>query len=298
MRNTAANQQARLQAILDRIPTEHPLVGARLNDSRGVAGGCINQTQRLETDHGPVFLKTNRADQANLFDGEAHGLKLLAPHIRVPEVIAQGVDDGEAWLLIEWLELGGRGDDTAMGEALAALHHASSEAFGLDRNNHIGATDQINGWDRDWIRFYGQKRLAPQLDWAGRRGLSAATIDAGEKLIEALPAFFHGYHPAPSLIHGDLWGGNHDFLNDGTPVLFDPAAYYADREAELAMTELFGGFSARFRSAYEAAWPLDPGYRSRRDLYNLYHVLNHFNLFGGGYGRQASSMIDRLLAQI
>jgi len=252
----------------------------------------------LETDRGPIFLKRHRSDQAELYAGEAHGLNLLAPHIRVPEVLARGVTDDSAWLLLEWLDIGGGGDEARLGEQLAALHQQSSDAFGLDRDNHIGATDQVNGWERDWVRFYAKKRLAPQLDWAVARSLDPAIRTAGERLIDALPAFFSDYHPRPSLIHGDLWGGNHGFLADGTPVLFDPAAYYADREAEIAMTELFGGFSPRFCAAYEAAWPLDPGYRTRRDLYNLYHVLNHFNLFGGGYGRQSASLISRLLAQV
>lgn len=297
MRNTAVKQQERLQAILDQIPADHPLAGARLTASRGVGGGCINETERLETDRGPVFLKRHRPDQAELYAGEAHGLSLLAPHIRVPAVLAHGVTDDHAWLLLEWLDIGGGDDEERLGEQLAALHRQSGDAFGLDRDNHIGATDQINGWDRDWVRFYADKRLAPQLDWAAARGLDSGTIAVGERLIDALPAFFSDYRPRPALIHGDLWGGNHGFLTDGTPVLFDPAAYYADREAEIAMTELFGGLSSRFRAAYEAIWPLDAGYRVRRDLYNLYHVLNHFNLFGGGYGRQAGNLIARLSAQ-
>ncbi len=118
----------------------------------------------------------------------------------------------------------------------------------------------------------------------------------GEKLMDTLPAFFAGYTPQPSLLHGDLWSGNHAFLADGTPVIFDPAAYYGDRECDLAMTELFGGYSAEFYAAYRAAYPLDAGYATRRDLYNLYHILNHANLFGGGYTRQAEQMMQRLLA--
>ena len=262
-----------------------------------MAGGCINEAQQLDTDRGPVFLKRNRAEMAELFRAEARGLTLLAPHIRVPDVLANGVIDDSAYLLLEWLDVRPGGDDARLGERLAELHQQTAEAFGLDHDNHIGATPQLNGWSTDWVRFWGERRLAPQLQRATERGLDTGTIDAGQRLIEALPAFLCAYRPRPALIHGDLWGGNHGFLADGTPVLFDPAAYYADREAELAMTELFGGFAPGFRASYHAAWPLDPGYSGRRPLYNLYHVLNHYNLFGGSYGRQADGMIQRLLAE-
>ena len=133
---------------------------------------------------------------------------------------------------------------------------------------------------------------------AGENGYGAQLQRPGERLLDALPAFFAGYLPQPSLLHGDLWGGNHAFLADGAPAIFDPAAYFGDREADLAMTELFGGYPADFYAAYRAAWPLDAGYAARRNLYNLYHILNHANLFGGGYAQQAEEMMQRLLAEL
>ncbi len=144
--------------------------------------------------------------------------------------------------------------------------------------------------------FWRDRRLAFQLDRAAENGHGGRLQERGRRLLERVPAFFAGYVPVPSLLHGDLWTGNRAMLADGTPVVFDPAVYYGDREADLAMTRLFGGFGRRFYGAYEAEWPLDAGAASRCDLYNLYHVLNHLNLFGGGYRALAESTIDRLLA--
>ncbi|MFW6021129.1 MAG: fructosamine kinase family protein [Guyparkeria sp.] len=264
---------------------------------RGIGGGCIADASRLETNVGPLFLKTHPDRDDGMFPAEAHGLEALGARIRTPDVVAAGSVDGTAYLLLEWLDLGPV-DDTALGEALAELHAEPEPAFGWEEDNFIGAMPQLGGEDDDWARFYGQRRLTPQLDWAAERGLSSGTIDAGRELIEALPAFFTDYRPHPALIHGDMWGANHGALADGTPILFDPATYRADREAEIAMTELFGGFSPGFYRAYQAHLPLDPGYRTRKTLYNLYHVLNHFNLFGGGYASRADGMIRQLLAEL
>jgi len=186
--------------------------------------------------------------------------------------------------------------DELLGRQLAALHRVTHTRFGWHRDNTIGSTPQINTQKNDWVTFYREQRLRYQLELAAENGYGGSLQRRGEQLLERLPAFFISYRPRPSLLHGDLWGGNHAALTDGTPVIFDPAVYYGDREADLAMTELFGGFGSGFYSAYRAAWPLDPGYRVRKDLYNLYHVLNHLNLFGGGYRGQAEQMVDRLLA--
>ncbi|MGB8408842.1 MAG: fructosamine kinase family protein, partial [Gallionella sp.] len=168
--------------------------------------------------------------------------------------------------------------------------------FGFDHDNFIGTTPQPNGWKNNWIDFWRENRLGFQLRLAAQNGYGGQLQDLGVRLLDALPVFFNSYTPQPSLLHGDLWGGNHAYLPDGTPVIFDPATYYGDRECDLAMTELFGGYSAEFYAAYRAAYPPDAGYAVRRDLYNLYHVLNHANLFGGGYARQAEQMMQKLLA--
>ena len=150
----------------------------------------------------------------------------------------------------------------------------------------------------DWIEFFAQYRLGFQLDLAERSGYGGRWLEQGRRLCSRLADFFDGYRPRPSLLHGDLWGGNWAADAAGEPVIFDPASYFGDREADLAMTQLFGGFGRAFYDAYTSAWPLDPGAGTRRDLYNLYHVLNHLNLFGGGYRAQAERMIGRLLAAL
>ena len=174
-------------------------------------------------------------------------------------------------------------------------HGCKGKAFGFMQDNFIGTTPQPNGWKNTWIDFWGEQRLGFQLRLAAENGYSGQLQSLGEKLLDVLPDFFDGYIPQPSLLHGDLWSGNHAFLADGTPTVFDPASYYGDRECDLAMTELFGGFPASFYDAYRAEWPLHEDYKTRRDLYNLYHILNHANLFGGGYARQAEQMMQSLL---
>jgi fructosamine-3-kinase len=214
----------------------------------------------------------------------------------VPQVIASGLTAEVAFLALEWLELAGGGRGAPLARALARLHRNEGERYGWHRDNTIGPTPQRNAEADDWPTFFRDARLAPQLALARRNALPAALLDAGERLLAQVPALLAGHAPRPSLLHGDLWSGNAGCLASGEPVVFDPAVYYGDREADLAMTELFGGFDDAFHAAYREEWPLDPGYAERRTLYNLYHVLNHANLFGGGYARQAQSMIGALLA--
>ncbi len=265
------------------------------------SGGDIHQAWHLHTDQGDYFLKTNRPSTHPMFACEAHALQVIwdTHTIRCPRPFAHGESANHAFLLMEYLPLGYRGDERDRGRALALMHHQLSEngQFGWFEDNYIGHTLQPNGWLEDWIAFYGDKRLLHQLKLGHAAGLPTRTYELGLTLIEALPAFFSDYTPKPSLLHGDLWGGNSAFTEDGEPVLYDPASYYGDHEADLAMTELFGGFGADFYAAYRDVFPVDPGYRVRKTLYNLYHILNHFNLFGGGYGRSAHQMIETLLSE-
>jgi fructosamine-3-kinase len=237
-----------------------------------------------------------------MFAAEAAGLKELAAAraLRVPAVVCYGVVADASFLVLEYLELSGGDARTParLGYELAKQHRVTSESFGWTRNNTIGSTPQINTPSRDWIGFWRQRRLGYQLELAARNGLRGEVQRRGEQLLAGLEGFFMEYRPQPSLLHGDLWGGNQAALADGTPVIFDPAVYYGDREADIAMTELFGGFPGSFYSAYRETWPLDAGYGVRKELYNLYHVLNHHNLFGGGYGMQAGRMIESLLAKL
>ena len=273
---------------------------------RPVGGGCIHQAFAITGKGGygerSCFAKLNGPDRAPMFAAEAEGLAALraAAAVAVPAVVALGHDDERAWIILEWLELAAldSASGAQLGAALAAQHRVAHARFGWEHDNFIGATAQRNGWSGDWLAFWLDKRLHEQLKLAARHRLPSRMIDRGERLAADCAAFFRGHRPIASLLHGDLWGGNAAALSHGKAVVFDPAVYAGDREADLAMTELFGGFPKDFHSAYRAAWPLDDAYRVRRDFYNLYHVLNHANLFAGGYVRQAEQSVEKLLAEI
>ena len=264
---------------------------------RRVHGGDISEAHVFDDGERRYFVKRQAASRRAMFEAEADGLAVLGGHVRVPGFVLIGEVEGQAFLVLEALDLRAQGDAAALGEALARLHRAPQAGFGWQRSNWIGATPQINAPAGNWMDFWRTRRLGVQLQLAAQNGLPGALLRDGERLMAELPAFFAGYAPAPSLLHGDLWGGNHAYLADGSPVLFDPAVYCGDRECDLAMTELFGGFAPAFHAAYRAAWPLDAGYATRRRLYNLYHILNHANLFGGGYVTQAANMAHTLLAE-
>jgi fructosamine-3-kinase len=252
-----------------------------------------------------AFVKTASGEHAAMLGAEADGLRALASTrtVRVPQVLAAGVEGTTTFLALERLALRGRGGGAALGRALAALHRVAppcgpaGKRYGWSRDNWIGGTPQRNAWRDDWCAFLREQRLGPQLALAAKNAHRGALQRDGERLLAALPSLLRGHSPAPSLLHGDLWSGNAATLSDGAPVVFDPAVYVGDREADLAMTELFGGFDREFYAAYRDAWPLDAGYELRRNLCNLYHVLNHLNLFGGGYLGQARGMIAALLAE-
>ncbi len=264
-----------------------------------VAGGCIHRCFILEGGGRRYFAKTNDRSALDGFAAEADGLAALAAAgARVPAPLCRGQAGEAAFLVLEHLELRGTGDYAALGHSLAIVHSIRGESFGWRRDNYIGTTPQLNRRSPAWSDFWREARLEPQLELARKNGLGRDLVGKGERLAEALPRLLSQHAPAASLLHGDLWSGNAGFLADGAPVLFDPAVYWGDREADLAMTELFGGFPQAFYSAYAGAAPLDPGYATRKTLYNLYHVLNHANLFGGGYAAQAERMIERLLAEL
>jgi len=267
-----------------------------------VRGGSINECYRWEGNAGPVFVKLAPAQGSAMLEAEAAGLEELsrAQAVRVPRVLSVGTSTGKAWLALEWIRSGApsHATDAVLGEQLARQHRSTQPAFGWSHNNTIGSTPQLNDWDDDWVRFFGDRRLRFQLNIAADNGHRGKLQRRGEALLDRMSDFFSTYSPVPSLLHGDLWGGNRVADERGQPVIFDPAVYYGDREADLAMTRLFGGFGPAFYSAYESAWPLAAGAAVRTDLYNLYHVLNHLNLFGAGYLGQAISLIDILLAEV
>lgn len=262
-------------------------------------GGCINTSYRLHTTECDFFVKLNHASQLAMFGAEAEALQQLAATgtVRVPGVVTYGVLHGSAYLLLEFIQMRSASADAQaqLGHQLAALHRIRQPYFGWGRDNTIGTTPQPNAASDDWVEFWRDRRLGTQLRLAARQRGTVALLRQAERLQERLPALLP--QPVPALLHGDLWGGNHAMDAKGRPVIFDPACYYGDREADLAMTELFGGFAERFYAAYREAYPLSDGYAVRKRLYNLYHVLNHLNLFGAGYLRQAERLVDALLAE-
>ena len=263
-----------------------------------VSGGDISAAWRLTSSNGDLFIKTGPSSAENMFAAEAEALAELARpgSLRVPRVIATGQRGALAYLALEWLclEAADAKVEGLMGEQLAELHRTTSDRYGWHRDNMIGLTPQINTWDEKWIDFYREHRLAFQLRLAADRGFGADLKDRGSRLLKRLPIYFDNAEPLASLLHGDLWGGNWGSC-DGRPVIYDPALYYGDRETDIAMTRLFGGFGVAFYDAYEAAWPLSDGHEERQHLYQLYHVLNHLNLFGSGYLGRAIGLMDKLL---
>jgi protein-ribulosamine 3-kinase len=275
-------------------------VTAELQTVRTVGGGCINDAQHVRYGASEYFIKSNQAHRLDMFEAEAAGLAELrrCAALKVPAPVCAGGDAHVAWLVLEYLPLGGRGDAAALGAGLAALHRITRADFGWERDNTIGSTPQINTPAGDWVEFWRTRRLQYQLELAARNGHGGQLQAQGETLLDCFQHLFDDYTPVPSLLHGDLWGGNQAYTRSGEPAIFDPAVYYGDRETDLAMTELFGGFGGAFYSAYADAWPLDAGYPVRKTLYNLYHILNHLNLFGGGYLGQAQGMLERLLGEL
>ncbi|WP_404787762.1 fructosamine kinase family protein [Altericista sp. CCNU0014] len=270
----------------------------RLGGRRSVGGGSINQAFCIDDKDSrqQYFVKLNQASQVDMFEAEALGLQELAEarSVRIPQVVCWGAAEGSSYIVLEWIE-SGRGSASGwmnLGRQLALQHRTTSaKGFGWDRNNTIGSTPQPNPWTRDWAAFFTEHRIDYQLQLARERGTHFPQL---KRLFAALPKLL-GHAPAASLVHGDLWSGNVGFSVLGEPIIFDPAVYWGDREVDLAMTELFGGFPYGFYEGYREVWPLEPGYAERKVVYNLYHILNHFNLFGGGYRLQAEQMIQQII---
>ncbi len=275
-------------------------LGDTVADAHPIHGGDINQAAHVTLRSGDaLLLKWKRGVGADFFLAEAHGLRLLAgaEAIRVPGVLAVGSEP--PFLALEWIDQEHPAADSErmaerLGHGLAALHRCTAEMHGLDRDNYIGALPQPNTPSASWTAFYREWRIGAQMEIARREGMLPRTREAAlVRLQNRLDTLLDDAAMPPSLLHGDLWGGNYMVAAGGEPVLIDPAVYYGHREVDLAMTQLFGGFPARFYAAYHEAYPLDPGYDDRRALYQLYYVLVHMNLFGGGYAGQVDSIVRR-----
>jgi len=279
-------------------------LGVQLADrpAERLQGGSISECYRWESGAGSLFVKVAGAERLAALEAEALGLEELraANAVRIPGVLGHGANAEQAYLVLEWIELhpSSAVAEERLGEQLACQHLARAPQFGWQRDNTIGATPQHNDPMDDWASFFRERRLRCQLELAQANGHAGRLQERGARLLARMDGLFTARRPVPSLLHGDLWGGNWGVDSQHAPVIFDPAVYFGDREADIAMTHLFGGFGPSFHAAYEATWPLEPGAEIRTVLYNLYHVLNHLNLFGGSYARQAEQMIDRLLAEL
>ena len=281
--------------------------GFRVAATQPISSGLKWRTLRIDNASGAtppqVFAKLGDTASLLVFEAERDGLELLRSAnsaLRIPRVIACGEVAEQSLLVIEWIALKplGAQSGAALGSALADVHRSRAAKFGLGRDNFIGATAQINTQEDDWVTFWQHHRLLYQLHLAAKNRYPSQLISRGERLVADCAGFFQSYRPQASLLHGDAWAGNVATDGAGTPVMFDPAVYYGDRETDLAMSELFGGYPNDFYAAYRNAWPLDEGYAVRKQLYNLYHILNHANLFAGDYVRQAERMIEALLAEL
>ncbi len=282
-------------------------LGVRLVSLRPVGGGCSHACWCLQlADGSRLFAKTDSRDRLPVLAAERAGLEALAPWaaapLQLPHPLALAAVAEHAVLVLSWLDLEDCGASASgwreLGRGLAALHRSSragngGRGYGFDRDNFIGSARQANGWCPHWPTFFASARLDPQFASAARMGQG---LRGAELLLERLPNWL-GHTCEPVLVHGDLWSGNAGLLRGGGAALFDPACHWADREVDLAMARLFGGFPAAFFEGYKQAWPLPAGAETRVELYNLYHLLNHANLFGGGYRQQAQLCLDNLLTR-
>ncbi|GLT44951.1 hypothetical protein SLA2020_188220 [Shorea laevis] len=268
-----------------------------------VGGGCINRASRYDTDAGSFFVKTNRNIGPSMFEGEALGLDAMykTRTIRVPKPFKVGsLPTGGSYIIMEFVEFGAsRSNQSVLGRKLAEMHKAgkSENGFGFDVDNTIGSTPQINTWSSDWIQFYGEHRLGYQLKLAQKQYGDSTIYQKGQRLIQKMAPLFENIVIEPCLLHGDLWSGNITYDKNGEPVILDPACYYGHSEAEFGMSWC-AGFGGSFYNSYFEVMPKQPGFEKRRDLYLLYHYLNHYNLFGSGYGSSAMSIIDNYLRML
>lgn len=267
---------------------------------KSIVGGDINQAYCIQSDNQKFFVKLNATKHLQMFHREAQGLSLLASSnsFKVPRVIAYDSFEEHSFLILQYLDLSGSVQIENFAKTLAKLHQVKQSQYGLKQDNFIGLTPQKNSYCRCWQEFFAQHRLVYQLELLKAKGVNASSLHLVEQVIRSIDAFFIDYQPFPSLLHGDLWQGNYAFDPSGNAIIYDPACYYGDHEADLAMLELFGNPTEAFFAAYHAIFPIDAGYRQRKHLYNLYHILNHANLFGGGYLNQANRMAEQLLQVI
>ncbi|XP_072956058.1 protein-ribulosamine 3-kinase, chloroplastic [Typha angustifolia] len=306
----AKSRRARPFSIMSAL-SDDPIRGWILTEGKAtqitrispIGGGCINHASRYDTDSGSFFVKTNRKIGTSMFEGEALGLRAMydTKSIRVPMPYKVGpLPTGGSFIIMEFIEFGpSRGSQSVLGRKLAEMHKAakSDKGFGFHVDNTIGSTPQINTWTSDWIEFFAEHRLGYQLKLAFNQFGDSSIYEKGQRLLKNMGALFEDVVIEPCLLHGDLWSGNISSDKNGDPVILDPACYYGHNEAEFGMSWC-AGFGGSFYNSYFEVMPKQPGFENRRDLYMLYHYLNHYNLFGSGYRSSAMSIIDDYLRML
>jgi protein-ribulosamine 3-kinase len=277
-----------------------PLFGAKVETFFAISGGSINQTHVLNLTNGQrVFMKQNPSPPTDFFLSETRGLKLLSQvknGPRIPKPLAVQSVSRPTFILLEYIESSSEDENFAekLALSLAELHRMSQEHYGLDHDNYIGSTPQKNALEKDGIVFFRDQRIDFQRQLARRSGLLPVTIDKEiDSLCDKLGKFLNISGEKPALLHGDLWSGNYFPDSEGKPCIFDPAVYYGLREADLAITELFGRLPQKFYDVYQEVFPMNPGYEERKDLFNLYHLLNHLNIFGSSYLSSVQQIVKR-----
>ena len=283
---------------------EGPLPGAKIKNISSISGGCIHKAWYIKIQNGQEFFaKTSPKKSLAMFQFEADCLNRLNQFadenlLIIPKPLKVQISNNSSILLIPWFNLN-NGDQTNLGKGLASLHKKSTvnnpKKFGWAKNGFIGSGIQKGGWDDNWGKFFVNMRLIPQLNIAKKWGLNPSIYNP---LVINLIVFLNKHKPQPSLVHGDLWSGNSATQKDSKGIIFDPASYWADREVDIAMTKLFGGFSDSFYNGYNSIWKLPESNKVRTDVYNLYHILNHANIFGGNYIDQSLSLIKKIKIQI
>lgn len=260
-----------------------------------IDGGDVNECYFIRSGALQYFVKMNSREHISAYKAEAESLRHLrqTKKISVPDVVYLGILKEKALLVLDYISMQPIGDESAyiLGKQLATLHQSGDQLeFGFDIDNFIGSTEQRNRWHRKWAHFFADHRIGFQLKLAEERGISFGNI---EQIVDNVKIRLSNHHPKPSLLHGDFWYGNVAQTDNG-PIVFDPAIYWGDREVDIASTHLFGGFPAAFYHGYNEIWPLDEGYEARKDLYNLYHMLNHCLMFGGHYLEKTEDLITQL----
>tara|TARA_Y100001968_G_C19337532_1_gene707696 strand:- start:148 stop:1029 length:882 start_codon:yes stop_codon:yes gene_type:complete len=279
--------------------SKNDFVNSEVTKVNPISGGCIHKAWKVELSNGKkLFAKTTTKNNFNMLKAEAKGIQKLKSYadnnwLIIPNIFCLELIEDNAFLFLSWIDITS-GNQDSLGKGLACLHKTSSDNnpgnFGWGSDSFIGTGVQVGGWEKTWADCFIKLRLIPQIKSASKWGLKMSDC---KNQLARMHEILNEQKTKPSLVHGDLWAGNAGVSKNGKGLIYDPASWWADREVDIAMTTLFGGFNREFYDGYEEIWPLNKGYEQRIDIYNLYHILNHANIFGGGYKEKSIDIINR-----